>query len=374
MLAFMRITFLFCIVISICTCCGTALADTKPLLNQGKKWRIGYYEGGPYTDYVKTMRTLVQALMEMGWLENADIPAISGVRPKPFWSWLSRSKSKYLSFEPQDAYSANWEDVQRARNRAMMMQKLRAGELDLVIAVGTWAGQDLANNQHKIPIIVISTSDPIRAGIIKSVEDSGLDHVTARVDPKRYLRQIRMFHRITRFKTLGVAYEDTEEGLLYSAMAEVNQVAKERGFKVNTCKVVPPGQEPNETNQSCRRCYNRLAQQSDAVYLTALSCADHITRELADIFIKAKVPSFAQLGSYFVKQGIMFSISSDSGYLGIGRYHAEKIARILNGEKPGSLEQLFKDPLFIAVNLRTVKEIGFNMPKSILRIASDIYE
>ena len=40
----------------------------------------------------------------------------------------------------------------------------------------------------------------INAEIIRSVEDSGLDHVHARVDPWRYERQVRVFHNIIGFK------------------------------------------------------------------------------------------------------------------------------------------------------------------------------
>ena len=70
----------------------------------------------------------------------------------------------------------------------------RKKDIDLIIAAGTWAGQDLANDRHKTPTIVISTSNPLSSGIIKSLEDSGYDHVHARMNPYRYERQVRIFH------------------------------------------------------------------------------------------------------------------------------------------------------------------------------------
>ena len=104
-----------------------------------------------------------------------------------------------------------------------------------MIAMGTWAGKDLANNRHHTPMMVLSTSDPIGSGIIKSVEDSGLDHVHARVDPYRYERQVRIFHDLVTFKKLGVAYEDSVIGRSYAAVEMIENVAKERNFEVFHC-------------------------------------------------------------------------------------------------------------------------------------------
>ena len=66
--------------------------------------------------------------------------------------------------------------------------------------MGTWAAQDISNAKINIPAMGISISDPIASGIIKSVEDSGNEYFTARVDPTRDERQIRIFHDIVGFK------------------------------------------------------------------------------------------------------------------------------------------------------------------------------
>ena len=349
-------------------------AGDSPTLNKGKKWRIGYYEGGPYSEYTDTMRTLVKGLIQLGWILDTNPPELYEQMPKPYWDWLSRCNSPYLSFSADDAYSADWDDSERSKIRALMMKKLESGELDLVLAMGTWAGQDLANDKHSVPTMVLSTSDPIGAGIIKSAENSGLDHVTARVDPTRYSRQIRMFHRIAGFKTLGLAYENTPDGRIYSAVDEVMQISRERGFKVITCQVIDTTADTEKSNRSCIDCYQKLAREADAIYVTALACVDRQVPELAAIFKQYRKPSFSMIGSKYVQQGIMLSLSSDSGYAALGKYNAMKFGEILNGTKPGRLNQVLEDPLEVAVNLETARQIGFNIPKSILRIASEIYE
>jgi ABC-type uncharacterized transport system substrate-binding protein len=350
------------------------LATSAPKLNNGKKWRIGYYEGGAYSDYAKTMRTLILGLMDLGWINKTNFPELTDETPKPYIDWLIQCDSPYLSFSAEDSYSADWDDKKRPRIREKLMKKLRSGSIDLIIAMGTWAGLDLANDEHSIPVMVLSTSDPVRAGILKSEKDSGYDHVTARVDSDRYLRQIRMFHRIVGFKKLGIAYEDTPDGRIYSAIHEVYRIAEERGYKVVSCKVTDTTSDTQISDRSCLDCYRQLAQESDAVYITALSCVDRKAEEISDLLRTQKTPSFAMVGSNFVKKGMMLSISSDSGYTALGRYNATKFGKILNGATPRKLNQVLKDPLEIAVNMETVRQVGFKMPDSILKIASEIYE
>jgi len=353
---------------------SSLFADSSPILNKGKKWQIGYYEGGPYSDYTDTMRTLIKALIEFGWIKSQKLPEIDEDVTKPYWGWLSQCSSHYLSFKVENSYSANWDEQKRIKNQKAIIESLQNNKIDLVLAMGTWAGQDLAHNKHDVPVVVLSTSDPIRAGIIKSIDNSGYNHVTARVDPRRYVRQIRMFHRIVGFKTLGVAYENTSDGHIYSAIDEIQKVSKERGFRVIMCNVLDTTSDHKKSDASCIRCYKQLAQQVDAIYITALTCVDRRIKEIVKIFRKYKTPSFSMIGSKFVKKGLLLSISSDSGYNEIGKYYADKIARILNGTKPIELKQEFEDPLDIAVNSETARQIGFDVPKSILTIATEIYE
>ena len=235
------IRFVILVVLSCLTGAGV-LADNKsfsmePTTNQGKKWRIAYYEGGPYTDYQQVFTETVRGLMKLGWIETAELPRQQGEENKVLWEWLAtKAKSQYLEF-PKDAfYSAEWVNKTRQQVVDQLMKRLtEVKDIDLLIAVGTMAGQDFANDKHKTPTLVLTASDPISAGIIKSVEDSGLEHVHATIDPKRYERQVRIFHEIIGFKKLGITFEDSVNGRSFSAIDLVDKVAKERGFEVVRC-------------------------------------------------------------------------------------------------------------------------------------------
>ena len=372
-LAMWMFTFLSAILFA---CPAACFGDhaTTPIANHGKPWRIAYYEGGPYIDYEDCMHAIINGLMELGWIEKATLPRLASDTSKPYWDWLvNESKSRFLKFYAEDAYSAEWSDEQRAATKKAVIEKLQSGKIDLVIAMGTWAGLDLANNRHHVPTTVVSTSNPLQAGIVKSAEDSGLDHVTARVDPDRYLRQIRMFHRLLSFNKLGVTYEDTPDGRLYASLPELEQVASERKFELVHCRFDDTNEDRKIAGQDCLACIRRLADDADAIYLTALLSADEQIDPIVQIMKERKIPSFSMIGSKYVKKGVLMSISTDEGYHAQGMYDAEKIASILNGAKPRDLKQISADPLDIAINMETARAIGFAVPNSILRIAHEIY-
>ena len=226
-----------------------------------------------------------------------------------------------------------------------------------MIAAGTWAGQDLANNRHSVPTIVVSASNPVQSGIVRSAEDSGLDHVFAKVDPERYIRQLRLFHSLVKFKRLGVVYEDTPEGRSYAVWRIFTTVAREKGFEVLTCKTEFADQTVPEAVAGTLQCIEKLAPRIDAFYVT-----DHRGQTLSEIrtilnpLNAHKIPTWAQPGSEFVKNGVLFS-STKVEYDAFGLFYARVIANLFNGKKLRDLNQVFEDPKSLAVNLCTAEKM-----------------
>ncbi len=112
---------------------------TTPVARKDGKWRIAYYEGGPYADYGHSLLETVKSLMAMGWIEHAALPDFNGDRTKAIWDWLSvNAKSEYLSFARDARYSAGWEDTARKKAaRAILLRLSVKKDIDLVLAMGT---------------------------------------------------------------------------------------------------------------------------------------------------------------------------------------------------------------------------------------------
>ena len=348
----------------------------SPCKNGEKKWRLGYYEGGAWRDYQGNLRGIVNGLMKLGWMEPRNLPLPPNNRDTfRLWQWLSENaESPYMEFVPDAYWSSHWKSELRRENKNEALLRLsKKKDLDLVIAAGTWAGQDLANNRHSVPTIVVSASNPVQSGIVRSAEDSGLDHVFAKVDPERYIRQLRLFHSLVKFKRLGVVYEDTPEGRSYAGLEDVYTVAREKGFEVLTCKTRFSNLTVPEAIAGTLQCVQELAPRIDAFYVT-----DHRGQALSEIkaILKPlnahKIPTWAQSGSEFVKNGVLFS-STKVEYDAHGLFYARVIANLFNGRRLRDLNQVFEGPKSLAVNLRTADEIGFDVPSSIKRNADTVY-
>jgi ABC-type uncharacterized transport system substrate-binding protein len=348
---------------------------TKPRTNGMHKWRIAYYEGGPEDNYYNYLAATVAGLMDLGWLERREVPYQREKDTKALWTWLAtRLRSDFVTFLPDGFYSANWDDQRRGAVRGAILDRLtRVKNVDLIIAAGTWAGKDLAVDTHTTPTLVISTTDPIGTGIIKGAEDSGFDHVWARVDPHRYTRQLKVFHDIIGFRRLGVAYENSVYGRSYAVIDTIEKLAKERGFDIVRCHTKSDISDGAEAGASVKKCFEQLAESADAIYVTQQRGVNRDTIPfLVQVAHQHAVPTFSQFGSREVQAGFLLSMSRPS-FKPVGVFLAATMAQVMNGAKPGRLKQVFEEAPTIAINLKTAEVIGLYVYADLLAAANEIY-
>ncbi len=353
--------------------------SASPPANAAKKWRIGYYEGGFYKDYPKTLTGMVNGLAEIGWIEQLTVPSQENENDmSKLWAWLSANvKSKYLEFAADAFYSINWnKDIREQTGQSILKRLKESKDIDLMIAMGTWAGQDLANNEHSVPTMVCSVSDAVASKIISSAEDSGFDHVHARVDPKRYLRQIYAFHDVIGFKKMGIMYPDSIAGRSYAAIEDIRKIAAKRNFEIVECHTPEGGATP-ENNAKTVECAQTLAPKIDAFFLTRQASVNKETLPpIIAAMNAAKVPVFSQSGSDEVRQGAMLSISSTSNMQVYGKFSAEVMAKIINGAKPRDLDQICESPPKIAFNRAAAKAVGLkeDLFQLLSKTAQEVYD
>ncbi len=344
----------------------------------GSRWRLGYLQGGDYTDYPVILAAIARGLHTLGWIPDPALPDPKTHTSRQLWEHLVRNvKSDYVEFVGDGYYSAgNFDTALRGPTREALSTRLsRQRDIDLVIAMGTWAGQDMAAPaMTPVPTIVASTSDPVASKIVASAADSGRDHIHAKVEPERYQAQVRLFHSIVPFKRLGVVYEDSAEGRTFGGVAAVEQMAQALGFAVEACHAPFNNVTPEAARAGAQDCYAQIAPKVDAVYLTvhrgvSAESMPAIQRSL----IQAKVPSFSMLGSDEVRQGVLMSMAQ-ADYVPVGLFHAETVARIFHGASPRALSQIWLSPSEIALNLKTAELIGFDPPIDILLSSDEVYD
>lgn len=349
----------------------------QPITNSGKKWRIAYYQGGPSNAYYPYLVATVKGLINLGWIGVLEIPVSKEQDTKSLWYWLANNiKSDYIEFVANAYYTANWDSSIRATMKKNIIDRLKTKkDIDLIIAMGTWAGIDLVNNEHSTPVMVMSSTDPVRAGIIVSNEDSGYDHAFTRVDPGRWERQIQIFHKVIGFKKLGVAYENSVLGQSYAAIDLIEKNAKDKGFDIVRCFTKNDIPEQEQAEASVIKCFEELAPQVDAIYVVIQNGINLKTiPKLVSIANKHHIPTFSQQGAEEVRYGFLMSIAREGGFAPVGRFLAVSMAKIFNGARPRQLNQVFEEKPAIAINLKTAEAIGLYLNADILAAADEIYQ
>jgi ABC-type uncharacterized transport system substrate-binding protein len=215
----------------------------------------------------------------------------------------------------------------------------------------------------------------VASGVIKSVEDSGDDHIHAHVDPTRYKRQIRAFHDVIGFRKLGVMFEDSLDGRTYAALDDVENIARERGFEIISC-LLPTEIPIEDEERSAIACARELAPKIDAFYLSAYTRVNPNTiPQILSLLNAYNIPTFSQAGANEVKQGVLLSVAQ-AQYKDLGCFHAETLAKILNGAKPRNLSQVFAPPVKITFNKATARIIDLrdDIYRFLSDVADEVYE
>ncbi len=389
---FDRVKLSFCLLILIClTLLPTApLAaqaskgdrfSTSPMTKNGEKWRIGYLESGTYNNYYKSLKATVEGLITLKWMAPAQLPEkFEPDDAKGLWLWLStHAKSDYIQFVSDAYWNEQFEEEVRAQVRGDVITRLNTGhDIDLLLVMGTKAGLDMATNDHAVPTVIGSTTNAFAAGIIKSVDDSGFDHVHAMVDLKLHEVQLKTFYDTFKFKRLGVAYRDSDVGRSTAGIDSVEKIAQELGFDLVPCDlntIIPGTKEHEKKKEKSVKCYQQLASKADAVYITRYAggvTLDNIPDIMAPLN-RAGLPTFSQAGAEEVAEGVLMSLAM-SRFRAIGKFYAQTMAKVFNGAKPRQLNQKFEQPARIAINLHTALEIGYDPSIEILAVADEIYE
>jgi ABC-type uncharacterized transport system substrate-binding protein len=328
----------------------------------GTPFRIAVIQSGEYWEFDEHFRGIISGLIINGWADsNTYIP--DGLSIRQTIRELNNF-SDYIEFPPEHIINLEWGSNIRAANKYFTGS---VPDVDLIIAFGGVAGR-LFNTykEFPIPVLMEGITDPLTTGVINSIEDSGKDYVTCRVDPMQYQRQVQLFYDLANFKNLGLIYGDNEDGRLYSAVNDVETVARREGFNLirntNVREVVAA-----DTPRLYLAALRDISTKVDAVYIGATTAITEydIMDEVVKILEEANIPSFALEGEIRVRQGIMLGISNLETEK-FGLYNANKIAAIFHGVSPRMLKQVQEGIPSIVMNLDTAQKINFLVPLDVL--------
>lgn len=362
---FLTLLVLACLVLA-------SLLPRLCLADDNRPRRVILVQGGEYQDYTAVMHGLIVALQQGGELAATTAPP-RDLDMAHIWQWLVENPGKRLQFLEDGYYSADWDDKTRQQNKQRISQRLQHHEVDLIIALGTWAGVDLAPQSGTVPLLILSCSDAYGAGLMATPMDSGKDNIYVTVEPERYSRQLIFFHSLFQFKRLGIAYEDTPDGRSQASLDTLRKTAELLAVTLVPCTAPFDLPDPEQRRLNLLNCHQTLAPQIDAMYLSINSALEPKNiPSLLKAFTARNIPTFAQDAAGAVANGVLLDFAQANPSQE-GAFAGQALLAILQGTPPRQAPNWLSTPIKISLNMDTARKIGWPPPFSLLRIVDTVY-
>lgn len=215
-----------------------------------------------------------------------------------------------------------------------------------------------------LPIVMIATNfDPFAKGYVKSLArpDGNITGV--------FLRQTELAEKQTELLLQAVP-DKVRLGMLWDAISADQFSAAERrakifGLRVQSLKLDNP---PYDFEAAFRALADASAQM--LLVLSSPYFARSASR-IGQLAIEHRLPTMFIFKAY-VEAGGLLSYGAD--YVAMHRQAATHVAKILKGTKVGDIPIEQPNRFEFAVNLRTAKAIGIELPTAILLRADEVIE
>lgn len=260
-----------------------------------------------------------------------------------------------------DVQNAN-ADITTARQIAA---KFQSDRVDLAVGIATPVAQALKAALDDIPIVYTAITDPVSAGLSASLTEGepGITGVSHRTPVQQQIEFMMGLHDM---QALGHVYSSGEDNAVFLAN-QTREAAEALGLEFVSQTITNPS-EVRTATQSIIGRVDAIYVSTDNQVVSALSALSEVAAE-AGVPVLSADPASAMENEVFVAWGF--------DWYAIGRMTGELVARILNGEDPGSIPTVLADnadEMSMVLNLDVADRIGISLPAPIVDNADTVIE
>jgi len=240
--------------------------------------------------------------------------------------------------------------------------------LDPVVIVTTGTPGTLAAMQatKTIPIVMASSADPVRSGIVASLAQPG-GNVTGFtiLGPELEGKRMELLEQaVPRFSRVAGLWNPANPGITY--YLEATQAAG-RALHVTVGPVVEVRRVEELEN-----AFSAIANaRPDALAVLADRSLLAHRRRIVEFAAARRLPGMYPYGEYVDAGGLMsYAPSNPELFRGAATY----VDKILKGAKPGDLPVQEPTKFELVINLKTAKTLGLRIPQSLLLRADRVIQ
>jgi putative tryptophan/tyrosine transport system substrate-binding protein len=267
-------------------------------------------------------------------------------------------------------------DVRHARGDFSRLPAL-AAELvalkpDVLVAIEAVAVV-LRSQTATIPIVLIAGPDPVAAGLVKSVARPGTN-VTGNAFRQDELvaKQVEILMEVVpgMSRVALLNYDPpADERAINLAPRRYEEFAKKAAAAKGLALTLVAARDPAGLNQA----FAVLEQaRPHGVVLASSGALYQFRQQIADAARRLRLPSISALPPGWLQAGGMLDYGPD--FLKHYRYAARFVDRILKGTTPAVIPIEYPTTFELSVNLKTAREIGITIPRSIVARADRVIE
>jgi putative ABC transport system substrate-binding protein len=231
-------------------------------------------------------------------------------------------------------------------------------KVDVIVAVNNVTIRAAKNATKTIPIVMISSVDPVSAGYVESFAHPG-GNITGVAWLGRDLsaKRVELLREVLpKMSRLAVLWDADGPG---PAVAVKEYESAARAFKLEFRSLQVHGPKPDfsEAFQAAK------TERAAALIVVGNALMSQHAKHVFELATKNRLPSMTEEARYVDAGGLM---SYGASLADLYRRAAEYVVEILKGAKPGDLPVKLASKFEIFINLQTAQQIGVTIPQHVL--------
>lgn len=246
----------------------------------------------------------------------------------------------------------NYYDLEKAKKQ---YQELVAGDTDIIIALGPINGQIIYHqDSYAKPTILFGSINTDLFDFDLPNESSGTHNFTYFIESKSFKTDITTFKELTGFKKVGVAVVAP----LAKFLGPGSKFSTQMSELAIDYKLIPFNEVSDIISNTT---------DIDAIYMAGgFFLSQQAVKQLADAFIKQKLPSFTINGREDVAQGFMATHQNEKSMDQLLRRIAISIDAYVSGTNFSELPTYINQTQRLAVNYNTALLVGVPLKYSLI--------
>jgi putative ABC transport system substrate-binding protein len=242
---------------------------------------------------------------------------------------------------------------------AIIAQKFQDDKVDLVHAISTPNAQAQVKVSKTIPIVFSSVTDPVATGIVPKMGKTGT-HVTGVSDRWPITMQCEMYQDLVpHTKKWGTIYNPGDVNVTFH-IKEMKKTIEGMGLKLIEAHV--------STSAEVMQAAQSLVGRVDAIHITSDNTCVSAFESIVKVCNTNNIALFAG-DRDSTPRGAVAAYGPD--YFLVGYTAGKKAARILKGEKPGSIPAGLASEYSLWISLKSAKAQGVKLPLTLVEKAAD---